>query len=80
MPDAHICPKCGGQMEVGFTVEMTQTTFLPTLWIEGEPERSFWTMTKIKGKKQRPVVSYRCRACGFLESYASKEWTGKFPT
>jgi len=67
-------------MEVGYTVKMTRSTFLPTLWVEGEPERSFWTMTKIKGKLNRPVVSYRCRACGFLESYASEEWTGKFPT
>ncbi len=66
-------------MEAGFTLEMTTGTFLPTLWIEGEPEPSSWTLTKIKGKRKRRIASYRCRACGFLESYAIEEWTGKFP-
>ena len=66
-------------MDAGFTLEMTNTAYLPTLWIEGQPEPSYWTLTKIKGKPQWRVVSYRCRACGFLESYATEEWTGKFP-
>ena len=79
MPELHICPKCGGQMEVGYTLEMTKASNLPTLWIEGEPEPAYWSLTKIKGKRKRQIASYRCRACGFLESYATEEWTGKFP-
>jgi len=79
MPESHICPKCGGQMEIGFTLEMMTGTYLPTLWIEGEPEASFWRVTKIKDKLKKRIAAYRCRACGFLESYATEEWTEKFP-
>ena len=66
-------------MEAGFTLESVKASHLPTLWIEGEPELSSWTLTKIKGKRKRRIASYRCRACGFPESYATEEWTGKFP-
>jgi hypothetical protein len=39
-------------MEIGYILEMWRSTYLPTLWIEGEPESSSWTMTKTKGKKE----------------------------
>ena len=38
---------------------------------EGPPEKSFWTGTKTRGKKQVQVLTYRCSSCGYLESYAS---------
>jgi hypothetical protein len=39
-------------------------------WIAGVPERSFFLGTKVKGKEQHPIQSFRCAKCGFLESYA----------
>jgi hypothetical protein len=39
-------------------------------WVEGAPEKSFWSGTKTSGKKQVQVSTYRCPACGYLESYA----------
>jgi hypothetical protein len=40
-------------------------------WVAGKPEAaSFWTGTKIEGREQHFVQSFRCVACGYLESYA----------
>jgi hypothetical protein len=46
-----------------------------SLWlsarVEGRPEASIWTGLKIKGKRRIPVWTFRCEACGYLESYAA---------
>ena len=39
-------------------------------WVEGAPQKSFWTGLKVTGKDQLDVITYRCRRCGYLESYA----------
>lgn len=39
-------------------------------WIEGSPEPSFWTGIQLKGRQRLLVTTYRCRGCGYLESYA----------
>lgn len=66
------CPKCQSEMEVGFIADHTQSAKLPGDWVEGEPVKSFWSGTKISGKKQYRVVTYRCVRCGYLESYATE--------
>jgi hypothetical protein len=40
-------------------------------WLEGEPEKSFWTGLKTKGKERFAVRTFRCPKCGYLESYAN---------
>ena len=73
------CLRCGGEMCEGFTVPMTipglsgLTRHLGMIahWISGPPERSFWAGVKTVGKMQFPVQSFRCKQCGFLESYAN---------
>ena len=40
-------------------------------WVEGVPERSFWTGLKTKGRDRFTVMTYRCPQCGYLESYAT---------
>ena len=39
-------------------------------WIAGEAESSIWTGLKTRGKDKLDVTTYRCRRCGYLESYA----------
>lgn len=40
-------------------------------WVAGEPEISFWMGgVKTKDRNVLPVSTYRCTACGYLESYA----------
>ncbi len=64
------CPDCGGTMVEGFLLDLTYGGNMPTSWVAEPPEKSFWTHTKVKGKEQWPVQTYRCAACGFLKSYA----------
>lgn len=45
----------------------------PAKWVEGEPEKSFWTGAKVPKGKAHKVVTYRCTQCGYLESYATEE-------
>lgn len=66
------CPKCESGMEGGFVVDRShnQRAALP-VWTEGEPERSFFTGLKVRGRKRYTVLTARCRKCGYLESYAN---------
>ena len=65
-----VCPKCRTTMEPGFALDQTYGANLQSAWIDGEPERSFWTGVKLKGHQRFPITTFRCPACGYLESYA----------
>ena len=64
------CPRCSGSMEVGFVVDEGYGTRTVAKWVAGEPEKSMWTGLKLRGKAKQDVVTYRCKRCGYLESYA----------
>ena len=65
------CPKCQTQMGPGYIMDRTHhSSQAPATWVEGEPEPSFWWGTKIAGKEQVQVHTFRCPKCGYLESYA----------
>jgi hypothetical protein len=64
------CPRCGGGMEPGYTIDVGYGTKAVPKWVAGEPESSIWTGLKLRGKDQLDVSTYRCRRCGYLESYA----------
>lgn len=68
--DSIECPKCRGRMEEGFIKDRDYGSVHASKWVEGAPEKSFWTGTKISGKHQVQVTTYRCTSCGYLESYA----------
>jgi hypothetical protein len=57
-------------MEVGFVADSTYGGTLTSKWVEGQPERSFWTGTIISGKTELEIKTFRCPRCGYLESYA----------
>jgi uncharacterized Zn finger protein len=64
------CPKCSGKMEPGFIKDEGYGTVHPSKWVAGPPEKSFWTGTRTRGRKQVQVTTFRCGECGYLESYA----------
>jgi hypothetical protein len=65
------CPKCQTEMQEGFIPDHGhQGTVLVSSWVAGPPEPSFWMGLKLGGKELRPIVTNRCPACGYLESYA----------
>ena len=71
MNTSNNCPKCAGEMREGFILDMAHDgQQLVLRWVAGKPEKSFWTGTKVAGKEQHFIQSFRCAKCGFLESYA----------
>jgi hypothetical protein len=57
-------------MEEGFVLEYMPGGMVQTSWVEGPPQRSFWTGLKVERGTQHPITTYRCAGCGYLESYA----------
>jgi len=60
-------------MESGFVIDKVgndpANAYAPE-WAEGVPKRSFWRGLNLAGRERHAVVTYRCSACGYLESYA----------
>jgi len=58
-------------MERGLVMDRAQAG-KPTTpnWLEGMPEPSFFLGLKTAGKERHEVITFRCSACGYLESYA----------
>ena len=57
-------------MERGFIIDEGYGKRTVPRWVLGEAEVSAWTGLKIRGKDKLDVTTYRCRRCGYLESYA----------
>jgi hypothetical protein len=64
------CPRCGGTMEPGYVVDEGYGNRTVAKWIAGEPVRSMWFGLTLRGKDKLDITTYRCRRCGYLESYA----------
>ena len=73
MNTPNTCPKCDGDMEKGWILDSGHSSAFQSCWVEGEPEPSlfaFMTGGKtVRGRLRRPIQSYRCKECGYLESY-----------
>jgi hypothetical protein len=68
------CAKCAAVMEEGFIPDFGHLEYVrPLRWIEGKPERAFWTGTKISDRREANISAYRCTACGYIEFYALAE-------
>ena len=58
-------------MDSGFVIDKVGKEFAEAPeWAEGVPERAFWIGLKLSGRERHAIVTYRCAACGYLESYA----------
>ena len=78
------CPKCQGEMESGYLIDHSHVALLASLWARGKPKKHWWfslqtnnAITRPSPSDQIPVGTYRCKTCGFLESYARKEFAVK---
>jgi len=57
-------------MEPGFLIDEGYGKKSVAKWVGGEPQKSFWMGLRLGGAEQVEVATYRCRRCGYLESYA----------
>ena len=66
------CPRCGSSMEAGYVIAQGYGKITDAQWVAGEPEERGWFGGGLKlwRKERRPVTTYRCQRCGYLESYA----------
>ena len=72
------CPKCEGEMEQGFILDISQAGGLVSRWAAGTPQKSFWTGTKaVPEESIIQIGTFRCASCGFLESYARPEFAAQ---
>ncbi len=71
------CPKCAGKMEQGFTVDNTYGARGVSHWAGGHPEKSFWEGARSPEDTLIPIGTYRCRTCGYLESYARSNFAAR---
>ena len=72
------CSKCDGRMERGFVLDYAHGALLVSQWAQGQPKKSFWRRTVLPKKEQLfPVGTFRCSSCGYLESYAGREFAAE---
>jgi hypothetical protein len=71
--NSQMCPKCDCPMEQGFIVDMGHGTRLVSHWARGAPLKSLLFGTWVPADAL-PVGTFRCRSCGYLESYARSEF------
>jgi hypothetical protein len=66
--DPTRCSECGGEMEVGFFADVSDSGTLQQRWARG-PVVKRW-IGGVKVKESLPVETHRCKNCGLLKSYA----------
>lgn len=66
------CLRCDGALEKGFILDKGHSNITSQAsWASGAPSKTFWRLTAVqKGARMIPIVSYRCKKCGRLESFA----------
>jgi hypothetical protein len=61
-------------MEQGFVLEVSQGGRSVISWASGQPKKSFFFGIKLFEVKQIPIGTFRCKDCGYLESFARPEF------
>ncbi len=64
------CCRCGSALEEGFIQDRGHGYVVVPKWIRGKLETGFFGGAKTQGKKSITVATWRCIACGRLESFA----------
>jgi hypothetical protein len=57
-------------MEVGYLLDRGHTNFQQLTWIAGAPEFRGTGNVKYEDKPRIQTDTWRCKSCGYLESYA----------
>jgi hypothetical protein len=57
-------------MREGLVVDFNYTGVMPSLWVEDKTQISAVAGGNVNSKRKVRTVTYRCAACGYLDSYA----------
>jgi hypothetical protein len=71
------CPKCRGEMVLGFAPDATHGGIRVGLWHEGPPKKSFWLGTRTGPGEGIPIGVLRCTGCGYLEFFADPKFAAE---
>jgi len=74
------CIRCGGELDAGYLLDRDGSNRTrQARWVAGAPDDSFGSALWNRSAAQNiatdtlPVVTWRCRECGRLESFAQPE-------
>ena len=74
MNEKNKCAKCGGVMIEGFIIDHGHYQVKQQqVWVEGQPEASFWEGLKTTNRDAFNVKAFRCADCNFLEFYTTEK-------
>jgi len=70
-----VCSECGGSMEIGFIPDLAYAAIARLSWVEGKPEKSFWTNVKnnFRQKRNYVITAYRCERCGSIKLFTESD-------
>jgi hypothetical protein len=57
-------------MVEGFLLDRAKNGAGVPHWVEGPPQYGFLKLLKLRGRRRLPVTTWRCGACGYLESWS----------
>ena len=66
-------PRCGSPLQEGFVHPWPPHGAGAAAWVEGKLGRSWWYGVDWSDREAFQITAYRCRACGYLEFYATDE-------
>lgn len=72
MNEPPMCLRCETPMQPGFVPDKEHAGCFVSRWCPGPPQ-SGWFGSEVRSGQFRegtPIATYRCPACGYLESYA----------
>jgi hypothetical protein len=64
-------------MVQGFVAEFTYGNTSVEAWSAGPPKKEWLIGVRVSPVGRLPIATFRCEACGYLESYARKEFAAK---
>lgn len=68
---SYQCSQCNSDTEEGFLLEKGDGAMMSSeTWVAGKPNKSLFTGLSLRGQTVYNVVTFRCVACGYLDSYA----------
>jgi len=68
------CSKCNSAMTTGYVIDRGHGGMRQEqIWVEGEPEPSFWSGLKTSGRDVLKVQAFHCTNCKFLEFYTTEK-------